>query len=325
MRRHFRIGKLVWCVLLIVSVFPFLSFSTLQAQDYPNKPIGLVAPMGIGGSSDLTARTFVHLSPEILGQQMLIQLKPGGGGAIGTEYVYQAKPDGYTLLLGHTNCNSILPALEGRSRGPEDLESVCRINVQNSIYWVRSDSPFKTIKDMIDYAKANPGKLSFGHPGTWSFADLEWRWLEIKAGIKTRSVAYDGGGEALIGLLGGHIQVASIPPTPTLPHYKAGKLRPLAVQAQVRYAGLPNVPSMKEEGYVTGLEGLWKGVMAPKGTPRPVIEKLAAAFKKMTENKQVIASLAKLGDEFHYMGPDEFAKYWRDDYQVYKDMAKMFK
>ena len=122
MQRYFRIAKVVWCVVLIVSVFPFLVFSTLHAQDYPSKPINLVAPMGIGGSSDLTARTFVHLSPELLGQQMLIQLKPGGGGAIGTEYVYQSKPDGYNLLLGHTNCNCILPAVEGRSRGPEELD-----------------------------------------------------------------------------------------------------------------------------------------------------------------------------------------------------------
>jgi tripartite-type tricarboxylate transporter receptor subunit TctC len=325
MHKTFKIGKMTFCLLVIFSVCTFLSFSTLQAQDYPNKSINLVVPLGVGGSSDLTARTFVHLAPELLGQSMIIQIKPGGGGAIGTEYVAQAKPDGYNVLLGHSNCNSVLPALEGRSRGPEDMDAVCRINVQNTIYWVQSGSPFKTLKDVIDYAKANPGKLSFGNVGTWSVTDLEWRWLEIKAGMKTRNVPYDGGGATLLGLLGGHVQVAMISPTQSLPHYKAGKLRPLAIQGQNRYAELPNVPSMKELGYDTGLEGLWKGVMVPKGTPRPIIEKLAGFFKKITENKQVIESLAKLGDEFHYMGPDEFAKYWRQDYQIYKDMAKMFK
>lgn len=325
MQKKLGIVRLFVGLLAIASVSPFLGLSNLQAQDYPNKTINLVVPLGVGGSSDLTARTFVHLSPEILGQPMVIQIKPGGGGAIGTEYVYQAKPDGYNILLGHSNCNSVLPALEGRSRGPEDMEAVCRINIQNTIYWVQSSSPFKTLKDVIDYAKANPGKLSFGNVGTWSVTDLEWRWLEIKAGMKTRNVPYDGGGQTLLGLLGGHVQIAMISPTQSLPHYKAGKLRPLAIEGPNRYAELPNVPSMKELGYDTGLEGLWKGVMAPKGTPRPVIEKLASFFKKITENKQVVESLGKLGDEFNYMGPDEFAKYWREDYKVYKDMAKMFK
>lgn len=323
MKRRFRMG--VWCLLLVLSAFSVIGVSALQAQDYPNKPINLVIPLGVGGSSDLTARTFIHLSPELLGQPMMIQIKPGGGGAIGTEAVMQAKPDGYNILLGHSNCNSVLPALEGRSRGPEDLEAVCRINLQNTIYWVPSNSPFNTIKDVIEYAKANPGKLSFGNVGTWSVTDLEWRWLEIKTGMKTRNVPYDGGGATLLGILGGHVQIAMISPTQSLPHYRAGKLRPIAIQGQKRFAEFPNIPSMKEEGYDTGLEGLWKGVMVPKGTPRPIIEKLAAAFKKMTENKQVIENLAKLGDEFNYQGPDEFAKYWRKDYQIYKDMAKMFK
>lgn len=324
MQRKFRIGKLTFCALLMATVFPLLAFSTLQAQDYPTKPINLVIPFGAGGASDVTARAFVHLSPEMLGQPMIVQLKPGGGGAIGTEFVAQAKPDGYNILMGHTNCNSILPAIEGRSRGPEDMEAVCRINIQNTVYYVRADSPFKTIKDVIAYAKANPGKLTFGNSGTWSVTDLEWRWLEIKAGMQTRNVPHDGGGQQLLALLGGHIQVAMLATTFSLPHYKAGKLRPLAIQGPKRHPDFPGVPSMKEEGFDTGLDGLWKAVMVPKGTPRPIVEKLALFFKNISENKQVIESLAKMGDEFNYLGPDDFAKYWRQDYQVYKGMAKMF-
>jgi tripartite-type tricarboxylate transporter receptor subunit TctC len=325
MQKKFRIGRLTHCMLLMAMVFPLFAISTLQAQDYPTKPINLVIPFGAGGASDVTARAFVHLSPEILGQPMIVQLKPGGGGAIGTELVAQSKPDGYNVLMGHTNCNCILPAIEGRSRGPEDMDAVCRINIQNTVYYVRSDSPFKTIKDVIAYAKANPGKLSFGNSGTWSVTDLEWRWLEIKAGMQTRNVPHDGGGQQLLALLGGHIQVAMLATTFSLPHYKAGKIRPLAIQGPKRHSDFPGVPSMKEEGFDTGLDGLWKAVMVPKGTPRPIIEKLASFFKKISENKQVIESLTKMGDEFHYLGPDDFAKYWRKDYQVYKDMAKMFK
>ena len=325
MKRRSNIGKLACCLALAMVILPCWGFSVLQAQDYPNKPINLVIPFGAGGASDVTARAFVHLSPEILGQPMIVQLKPGGGGAIGTEFVAQSKPDGYNVLMGHTNCNCILPAIEGRSRGPEDMDAVCRINIQNTVYYVRSDSPFKSIKDVIAYAKANPGKLSFGNSGTWSVTDLEWRWLEIKAGMQTRNVPHDGGGQQLLALLGGHIQVAMLATTFSLPHFKAGKIRPLAIQGPKRHPDFPGVPSMKEEGFDTGLDGLWKAVMVPKGTPKPVIDKLAGFFKQISENKQVIESLKKMGDEFHYLGPDDFAKYWRKDYQVYKDMAKMFK
>jgi tripartite-type tricarboxylate transporter receptor subunit TctC len=215
--------------------------------------------------------------------------------------------------------------MEGRSRGPEDLESVCRINVMSYIYYVHTDSPFKKIKDLIDYAKVNPDRLTFGNSGTGSVVDLEWRFLEMKAGIKTRIVPHDGGGKVITAILGGHIQVAILPSTQSISHYRAGKLRPLAIQGSKRFSELPNVPSIVEEGYDLGIEGVWMGIGAPKGTPRPIIEKLAGGFKKMTENKQVIENYAKLGNEFHYLGPDEFAKFWRKDFQNYKEMAKIFK
>ena len=325
MHKNSKVGKLFFCVLWTVAAVPFWGLSTLWAQDFPNKPITMIIPSSAGGSADLAARSFVHLSPEVLGQPMVVQAKPGGAGAIGVELIAQAKPDGYTIGMGSSNFSSVLPALEGRSRGPEDMEAVCLINVQSYIYVVQASSSYKTIKDLITYAKANPDKLTFGNSGALSVVDLEWRSLEAKAGMKTRIVPYDGGGAVIVGLLGGHIQVAILPAAVCLPHIKAGKLRPLAVQGPKRYAGMPNVPSLVEEGYDTDIEGVWMGVVAPKGTPRPIVDKLAAGFKKMTENKQAIENYAKLGSEFTYQGPDEFAKYWRKDFQAYKGMAKLFK
>jgi tripartite-type tricarboxylate transporter receptor subunit TctC len=325
MQRKFRIGYWLWGLLLVAFVFPLGPISSLQAQDFPTKPINLILPSAAGGSIDLTSRTFVHLSPEVLGQPMVIQVRPGGGGAIGMELIAQAKPDGHTIGYAHSNWTSVLPAMEGRSRGPEDLEAVCLINVQSYIYYVNADSPHKTIKDLINYAKANPDKLTFGHSGTGSVVDLEWRSLEMKAGIKTRIVPHTGGGTVLLALLGGHIDVAILPSTQSLTHYRAGKFRPLAIQGSKRSAELPNVPTIVEEGYNLGIDGVWMGIAAPKGTPRAIVEKLAAGFKKMTENKQVIENYAKLGNEFTFLGPNEFATYWRKDYQNYKEMAKIFK
>ena len=325
MRRKFRIGKLVFCMWLIGPAVLCLSMSSLQAQDFPTKPINLILPSAAGGSIDLTSRTFVHLSAEVLWQPMVIQIRPGGAGAIGSELIAQAKPDGHTVGYVHSNWSSVLPATEGRSKGPDDLAAVCRINVMSYIYYVQTSSPFKTFKDVINYAKANPDKLTFGNSGTGSVVDLEWQALEMKAGIKTRIVPQDGGGQVLTAILGGHIQVAILPSTQSLVHYRAGKLRPLAIQGSKRSVDLPNVPTIVEEGYDLGIEGVWMGIGAPKGTPRPIIDKLAAGFKKMTENKQVIENYAKLGNEFNYLGPDEFAQFWRKDYQNYKEMAKAFK
>jgi len=324
MRRRFAIGRLAIGLVLFASLF-FLCGLPAQAQVFPNKPIELVVASAAGGQADLMSRVFTPHAQEVFGQPLIIQVRPGGGGAVGTELVYQAKPDGYTLLVGKANWSSILPALEGRSRGPEEMDAVCRINSAYVIYFVQDSSPFKTFKDVISYAKANPGTLSFGTAGVWSMIDLEWRWIQMKAGIQTRVVQYSGGGASLLGLLGGHVQVAPFSMGSALPHYKAGKLRPLAISAPKRHVDLPNVPTLIEEGFDTGLDGNWQGIVAPKGTPRPVIEKLAAGFKKITENKQAIEAMKKLGEEYGYMGPDEFAKFWKQDYQIYKDMAKMFK
>jgi tripartite-type tricarboxylate transporter receptor subunit TctC len=301
-----------------------LAAAPAQAQDYPTKPVNVLIPFGAGGASDLILRTFVHLAPETLGQPMVIQPKPGGGGAIATEIVAQSKPDGYTLLFGHTNSHSILPAIEGRSKGPDDLASVCRVNTSGNVFIAQPSAPFNTFKEMVAWAKANPGQLSVSVAGTWSMVDFTWKQMEVVLGIKLRIVSYDGGAEALVALLGGHVQAALLSLPQTLPHVRAGKLKALAYYAENRHPDLPDVPTAKEQGYDRVLT-VFKAFMAPKGTPRPIIDKVAVSVKKMLENKQVIESIRKLGDEVEYQGPDEFAKYWRAEYDSYKELGKMFK
>lgn len=327
MQWKWRFGRLLAGALFTVSLVLFGGYSALQAQDFPTKPITLVIPLSAGGSNDLTARTFAPLSTEIFGQPMIIQVKPGGGGAIGSELVGQAKPDGYTLLFGHSNCNTVLPATKGLSRGPDDLAPVSRINIMDYIIVVRSDAPFKTFPEMIAWAKANPGKLTFGSiGGERSWMGLEWLWQQEKAGIKTRIVPYDGGGATQVALLGGHIDFTMAFLTAYQQFFRAGTLRPLAVYGNQRYPQLPNVPTVAEEGFVQATPGgIWKAVMAPKGTPRSTIEKLAAGFKKMTEHPQAVESLKKLGDHFSYQGPDEFEKFWRNDYNTFKNLSSRFK
>ena len=313
-----------WQFLVGIILVAALGAGPVAAQDFPTKPVNVLIPFGAGGASDLILRTFVHLAPETLGQPMIIQAKPGGGGAIASEIVAQAKPDGYTLLFGHTNSNSILPAIEGRSKGPDDLASVCRVNTSGNVFIAQPSAPFNNFKEMVAWAKANPGTLSVSVAGTWSMVDFTWKQMEQVLGLKLRIVSYDGGAEALVALLGGHVQAALLSLPQTLPHVKAGKLKALAYYAENRHPDLPDVPTAKEQGYDRVMT-VYKAYMAPKGTPRPIIDKLALSVKKMLENQQVIEAIRKLGDEVEYQGPDEFAKYWRAEYDTYKELGKMFK
>jgi len=179
---------------------------------------------------------------------------------------------------------------------------------------------------MIAWAKANPGKLVYGNTGTWSATDFAWRLLEMKAGFTSQNVPFTTGAEPLVAVLGGHIHVTRLGTPQSLPHYRAGKVRALVVWGSNRSKVLPDVPSLVEAGYdLGGVGSNWLGFFAPKETPRPIIDRLAEGFKKMTQDERVIAGMEKLGGEFIYLGPGEFAKVWREEYLSYKELAKMFK
>ncbi len=177
---------------------------------------------------------------------------------------------------------------------------------------------------MVEYAKANPDKLVFANTGPWGQADLSWKLIVKQTGIKTKSVPYDGGGPGILAVLGGHADMNGALLSALISHIKAGKLRALAVLDTKRTKALPDVPTAMEQG-VDVVNLMWRGVLAPKATPRPVIDKLAQAFKKMTEDKTVITMINQMGDEIYYLGPDEFGKLWREEYETHKELGKALK
>ena len=298
--------------------------SAPAAEEFPSKPVTLIIPVGAGGSHDLTARAMVGVIQQYLGQPMIVELRPGGGGAIGSNQVARSKPDGYTLLFGGPGWSTALPAIEGRSVGPEGLVAVARVNYSPVLFEGRPDLPFKTLKEMIAWAKANPGKLIHGNTGPWGAGDLPMKQMMKAYGFQAQIVPYDGGGPALLALLGGHAMTSGLLTAQSLPHIQAGKLRPIAMLDTQRHPDLPDVPTSVEEGiHVT--YRLWRGVLAPKGTPRPIIEKLATAIKKTTEDKAFIAAIKQLGDDPGYLGPDEFAREWQHEYEIHREIAREFK
>jgi len=319
--------KMSVVVLLVLSIaIP----GVLLAQEYPTKPVTLIIPFGPGGGHDLLFRAVTSVAADYLGQPVLIKLMPGGGGAIGADLAAKAPPDGYTLFAGGNTPSTTLPAIEGRGKGPDQMEAVCRVNYNPTIMVSRPDAPFKTWKQMMEWVKANPGKLVVGTPGPWSPPDVVWKHFMREAGISVKLVPHDGGGPVIIALLGGHIDVGSALPIIYSPYKNTGKILALLTLEEKRLADLPDVPTSIEEAIpgaatINLLGRSWRGVMAPKGTPRPIIDKVAVAFKKMTEDKSVAAMIKRTGDEIHYLGPDEFAQSWRGEFEVYRELGKAFK
>jgi len=293
-------------------------------QTYPTKPVTIIVPFAAGGASDLVLRTFIDTAPAVLGQPVVVQSRPGGGGAIASDLVARAKPDGYTLLFGHSNSNSILPAVEGRSKGPDDLIAVCRVNTSGTFLLVRADAPFRTFGEMVAWARANPGTLIVANTGPWSAVDVTWKRMELEMGIHLRIVSYPGGADALVALLGGHVQAALLAPPQSLPQVRAGRLHALAWSGLERHRDLPAVPTAAEQGFDKTLS-VFKGVMAPPGTPRPIVDRLADGFRRMLATPQAIDGIHRLGDEVAFLGPEEFAAYWRAEYETFRDLGRLLR
>ena len=318
-----RIWEIGFCCAVAV-LFSITHSQTAQGLDYPTKPVTVINPGDVGGSTDVLFRTIVALAEKHLGQRLVVEMKPGGTGAIGAEFVARAAPDGYTVLAGSPNWLSVSPAIRGVSKGPDDLAGVCRISSAYGFILVRTDAPFKTYQELIEAAKAKPGELIFGNTGPWGLTDLLWKFISHKTGIKFRNVPHQGGGRLLLALLGGQVQVAAMTPNQSLPHIQAGKLRPVLWIADKPHPDFPGLPISKDVDLDFTFP-YWQGIAAPKGVPRPILEKLGGAFKKMTEDPEVVKAIQALGSETAYLGPEEFSKWWKGEYEMYKELGKIYK
>jgi len=319
--RTVSIGSLILSALLLLTL---LTPNRVLSQEYPTKPITLVVPFGPGGESDLLGRAFASVAPDHLGQPLLIQLKPGGLGIIGTEFVAKSPPDGYTLLSAGDGWNTSLPAIEGRSKGPDDMEAVCRITYNSPVLCTHLNTPYKNFKELMAWIRANPGKLLAGLGGPYSPGQMVWVKLMKQTGISVRMLSFDGAGQSVLAALGGNIDVVAGTPQMMLPHIRSKKLIPLAYFDKERNPDFPEVPTLMDEGInITVMQ--WRGITAPKGTPQGVINKLGVGLKKITEDDSLKALMQKTGMSINFLGPDEFARFWRADYESCKELKSLFK
>ena len=278
-------------------------------QTYPTRPITMVVPFPPGGSTSIVARIVAERMAEALGQQFIIDNRGGAGGTIGTRQVAKSAPDGYTLEVGYTGTLAIAPALY-RNVGYDvrtDFTAVGRIGVAPSTLVVHPSFPAKTVAEFIAYAKANPGKVNYGSAGIGTVAHVAGEYFALETGIKLVHIPYKGTGPAMTDLLGGHIP-AAFPPIPAAHEaVKSGLLRILAVTSIKRSALMPEVPTIAESG-VPGFDAALRyGIVAPAGTPRPIVDQLNQALRTALAAEDVRNRLALEGAEPLPSTPEEYA------------------
>jgi len=252
------------------------STATQTATLWPAKPIRLVVAFAPGGANDILGRALATQLAEQLGQQVLVENRAGAGGAVGTEFVARAAPDGYTLLVGTSSAFAIIPHLSMPNYDPvRDFAPIGPFATLNYVILTHPSVPAKSVKDRITIARTAPGRLNFASSGSGSAPHLAVELFSAQAGIKLTHVPYKGGAPALTALMGGEVDLMFDTFITTLPHVKSGRVRPLAVTSARRSATFPDIPTVAESGLPGYEAGNWFALFAPAGTPGPVVDLLA--------------------------------------------------
>ena len=308
---------------LAAAVLAIASVSA-AAQQFPAKPIHLVVTFAAGGAMDLTARSMAAVMSESFGQ-VVVENRTGGGGLVGTDYVARAAPDGYTLVM-YADVNVIAPFVYKKlNHDPiKDFAPITNAILGTHLIVAHPSVKANTLRELIELAKREPGKLAFGSPGTATPQHLAGELFKQQAGgLDIQHVPYRGGGQLIGDLVGGQVPLGLIGLPPTLPHIRAGKLKVFAVTARKRSPSLPDVPTVEEAG-LPGYETVqWLGPAAPAGTPKAIIERLHAEFAKALKNPKVAERLSAAGLEVApSASPEAYAKFIRDEHARWPAIVK---
>ncbi len=294
------------------------------AQNYPTRPIRFIVPLPPGGGADIVARVVAERLGKSLGQQVLVDNRPGGGTVIGADAAAKSPPDGYTLLLGTATTHAINASLVRKlPYDPvKDFAPITLVAVLPQIIVAHPSLPVTTLKEFVALSRKRPGELFFASTGNGSANQLGAEMLNAVAGLKNVHVPYKGASPALVDLLAGQVQFMFTTIPPALQHVKAGKLRALAVAHSQRSTLLPDLPTTAEQG-ARGVEASsWNGVLVPAGTPREIIARLHAEISAVMKLQETIERLAGAGVEPALMTPDEFAAFIESETARYAKVVK---
>jgi tripartite-type tricarboxylate transporter receptor subunit TctC len=301
----------------LVAVLLFVLSAAAGAQDYPTKPITMIVPFPPGGVADIVGRPLAAAMEKTLKQPVIVVNRAGAGGAVGMTAAAKSAPDGYTVLTTLSSI-SIFPVSDPLNGKPapyelSDFAPIALLTADPTILVVRADGPYKTIKEFIAYAKANPGKINYSSSGVYGTLHVAMEMFANAAGIELFHVPYQGGGPALQALLGGQVQALASGPSPAAAQMKAGKVLALAGWGDKRVSVLPEVPTFKELGFKDVEFYIWSGLVVPAGTPQAAQRKLREAVRAAVKDEAFAGAMTKVGSPVTYLDAPEFKKFWDAD------------
>jgi tripartite-type tricarboxylate transporter receptor subunit TctC len=302
-------------IAFVATAFAFAFAGAGRAQDYPTRPVRLIVAFAPGGTADFTARIIADRMQALLGQAIAVENKPGANGAIGAEYVAKSDPDGYTLFFTTVGAVAINPAL--RSDLPydplKDFTPVGKAAVNSTILVVNADMKVNSARELVDLAKRKPDGITIGITGRGAISDLGRQLFEDAAGIKLQAVPYRGAAPAITDMLAGHLDGLFGDVPTIMAQVQAGKLKALAATSTQRSDIFPDVPTFVEQGFAGVVGDNWAGVLAPAGTPAPVIAKLNAALVGALNEPELRAKLRNAGTTPAPSTPEAFEQYLREE------------
>jgi tripartite-type tricarboxylate transporter receptor subunit TctC len=293
------------------------------AQSYPDKPIKIIHGFAAGGGADVLLRTILPQVSENLGQQIVVEYRPGAGGNLAMEAVARAAPDGYTLLMG-TPGLAINPSLYSNlTFDPlKDFAPISLIGSVQNVLIVHPELAVNDVGGLITLAKARPGKLNFASSGTGTSLHLAAELFKVSAGVDIAHIPYKGGAQAMTDVIGGQAEMMWNVLPSALPQIKAGRVKALAVTGKLRSDALPNVPTMQEAGVADYTAITWNGILAPAGTPKPIISKLNEAIVKALKSPEMKTKYAAIGQDVLWSTPEEFTAFLADETQRWSKVVR---
>jgi len=324
----FRIAALALSLMLILSACAKPASKSADGSagtgKFPEKPITMMVPFAPGGSSDLLARAVEKVWTKYCPQPILLVNKTGGGGLEGATFVSRSKPDGYTIEIGYGSGHDfVMPHLEKIEYDPfRDLIPVARLSIHSVLVLVPGNSPFKSIKDVVDYAKKENKPITAAVSTTAGAVDIVMRGIGKVSGINITPVPHAGGSQAMTTLIGGQTLIGGNHPAEVVPMLKDNRVRPIGIALPERDPNMKDVPTLKEQGIDFYTWGSVKGIAVPPKTPKPIIDYYADLFKKICDDPDFKKSMADMLQPINYQGPDDFAKFAK---QAYDDYGKLVK
>jgi len=301
--------------LAAAGVLAFAPFAVHAQAGFPSKALTIVVPFSAGGTTDILARVVGQTMSKDLNQPVIVDNRAGAGGNIGAQMVARAAPDGYTLLMGTVGTHAINQSLYKKMPFDpiKDFAPITRVALVPNLLVANPGQPYKNVKELIAYAKANPGKVTFASSGSGTSIHLSGEMFSQMAGVEMQHIPYKGSAPALTDLLGGQTAIMFDNMPSVIGHVKAGKLRPLAVTTPQRSPALPDVPTIAEAGVPGYSATSWFGLLAPANTPAPVIAKLNASILKALADPDVKKKMEEQGAEPHGEKPEQFAEFIRSE------------